>query len=142
MTRYLLDTNIISDITKPAPSASVLVWFSAIPDESLFISTLSIAEIKRGILEKAAGRKRRELEDWFAGPEGPQQLFAGRILGFDESAALEWARLMAEGSALGAPRSAIDMMVAAIASAHACVVLTGNERHFRGVVAMVNPMAG
>ena len=141
MTRYLLDTNIISDITKPVPSASVLVWFSAIPDESLFISTLSIAEIKRGILEKAAGRKRRELEDWFAGPEGPQQLFAGRILGFDESSALEWARLMAEGSALGAPRSAIDMMVAAIASAHACVVLTGNERHFRDVVAMVNPMA-
>jgi predicted nucleic acid-binding protein len=56
---------------------------------------MTVAEIRRGILEKPAGKKRRELESWFSGPEGPQALFAGRVLPFDERASLIWARLMA-----------------------------------------------
>jgi predicted nucleic acid-binding protein len=65
------------------------------------LDTLSLAEIRRGVLEKPAGKKRRELEEWFAGPEGPQVLFRGRVLAFDEKAALVWARLMSEGTAAG-----------------------------------------
>ena len=86
MTRYLLDTNIISNVTKAVPSEALVAWMAAQADEDLFISSLTVAEIRRGILEKPAGKKRRELERWFSGPEGPQALFAGRVLPFDEKA--------------------------------------------------------
>jgi predicted nucleic acid-binding protein len=140
VTRYLLDTNIISNATKVAPSEALLSWLGAQADEDLFISTFSIAEIWRGILEKDEGKKRRALEDWFAGAEGPQNLFAGRVLGFDEQAALVWGRLMADGRELGQPRSAIDMMIAAVAIVNGCVVATDNERHFHSVVEFFNPL--
>src|SRR2546425_12614627 len=81
-------------------------------DEDLFISSLTVAKIRRGILEKPAGKKRRELERWFSGAEGPQALFAGRVLPFDEKAGLVWARLMADGTARGRPRSHLDMIIA------------------------------
>lgn len=140
MTRYLLDTNIISNIVKPQPSAALIAWMSAQQDDDLFISALTIAEIRRGILEKPRGKKRDALEAWFAGSEGPQALFAGRVLAFDERAALIWARLMAEGKAAGRPRSALDMIIAAIAGANDCVVVTDNERDFVGLQ-VLNPMS-
>jgi toxin FitB len=140
VTRYFLDTNIISNVTKPKPSEPLVAWLEAQVDQDLFISTLGIAEIWRGVLEKSAGKKRNELEHWFFGPEGPRSLFAGRILDFDQDAALVWARLMAEGTALGRPRSALDMMVAATAEVNDCVVVTDNEKHFRSVVQMINPL--
>jgi predicted nucleic acid-binding protein len=139
VTRYLLDTNIISNATKPAPSEALVAWMAERADEDLFVSSLTIAEVRRGVLEKPAGRKRRELESWFSGPEGPQALFAGRVLPFDETAALIWARLMAEGTATGRPRSALDMIIAAVAEANDCIVVTDNERHFAGVK-VVNPL--
>ena len=85
--RYLLDTNILSNITKSVPSASLLSWMADQADDDLFIASLTVAEIHRGILEKPAGKKRATLETWFAGDEGPQALFAGRILAFDAKAA-------------------------------------------------------
>lgn len=83
MNRYLLDTNIISSVTKPAPLESLLVWMAEQADENLFISALTIAEVRRGVLEKPADRKRDQLEAWFAGTEGPSALFKGRVLPFD-----------------------------------------------------------
>jgi predicted nucleic acid-binding protein len=139
VTRYLLDTNIISNVTKPEPSPALLAWMTEQNDIDLFISALTIAEIRRGLLEKPAGRKRDSLESWFAGPDGPQALFSGRVLPFDEKAALIWARLMADGTAKGRPRSALDMMIAAIAEASDCVVATDNERDFAGLK-FVNPL--
>ena len=88
MTRYLLDTNIISNVTKPTPSEQLVSWMDRQSDETLFISSLTVAEIRRGVLVKPAGKKRRELERWFAGPDGPQALFAGRVLAFYEPAGL------------------------------------------------------
>ncbi len=140
MTRYLLDTNILSNLVEPLPSASLMEWMAAQPDEDLFISALTVAEIRRGILEKPRGKKRDALEAWFAGPEGPQALFAGRVLAFDDKAALIWARLMAEGKAAGRPRSALDMIIAAVAGANDCVVVTDNERDFVGLQ-IFNPMS-
>ena len=133
MSRYLLDTNIISSVTKSAPPESLLAWMAGQADENLFISALTIAEVRRGALEKPAGRKRDQLEAWFAGPEGPSALFAGRVLPFDEKAGLVWARLMAEGKAQGRSRSALDTIIAAIAEANECIVVTDNERDFIGV---------
>ena len=139
--RYLLDTNIISEIIRPKPSEALLAWMAEQVDEDLFIAALTVAEIRRGVLEKPAGKRRAALEAWFAGAEGPQALFAGRVLPFDEKAALVWGRLMAEGRAEGRPRSALDMMIAAVAEANGCVVVTANERDFVGV-AFINPVHG
>jgi hypothetical protein len=139
VSRSLLDTNIISNLTKPVPSEALVAWMAEQTDEDLFISSLTVAEIRRGILEKPAGKKRRELERWFSGPEGPQALFAGRVLPFDEKAGLVWARLMAEGTTNGRPRSPLDMIIAAVAEVNDCVVVTENERDFAGLK-IVNPL--
>ena len=141
MTRYLLDTNIISNVVKLQPSKSLLAWMAAQPDEDLFIASMTIAEICRGILEKPRGKKRDALDAWFSGPEGPQNLFGGRTLPFDDKAGLIWARLMAEGKAAGRPRSGLDMIIAAVASANECIVVTDNEKDFAGL-RVVNPLRG
>ena len=101
----------------------------------------TVAKIRRSILEKPVGKRRNDLEDWFGGPEGPQALFAGRVLSFDEPAALIWARLMTDGKAGGRPRSALDTIIAAIAEANGCVVVTDNEKDFTNVE-IINPMRG
>ena len=131
--RYLLDTNIISNVTKPTPSESLLTWMAQQNDEDLFIASLTVAEIRRGLLEKPAGKRRDQLDAWFFGPEGPQSLFAGRVLPFDENASLIWARLMADAKTRGQPRSALDTIIAAVAEANQCVVVTVNERDFPGI---------
>jgi predicted nucleic acid-binding protein len=141
VTRYLLDTNIISNVIKPEPSGSLLAWMGAQKDDDLFIASLTVAEIRRGILEKPLGKKRDALDSWFAGSEGPQALFAGRILAFDEKAGLIWARLMADSKAKGRPRSALDTIIAAVAETNGCLVVTDNEKDFQGV-AVVNPLLG
>ncbi|ULK97468.1 type II toxin-antitoxin system VapC family toxin [Bradyrhizobium sp. I71] len=141
MTRYLLDTNIISNVVKPRPSESLMSWLSMQRDEDLFIASLTVAEIRRGILEKPRGKKRDILDHWFAGSEGPQALFAGRILSFDDKAGLVWARLMAEGKAAGKPRNTLDMIIAAVANTNDCVVVTDNEKDFAGIK-VLNPVRG
>lgn len=139
MTRYLLDTNIVSELAKPVPATSLREWMEAQEDDSLFIASLTVAEIHRGILQLPKGGRRDQLADWFAGSEGPQALFAGRVLAFDENAALIWGRLMAEGKTVGRPRSGLDMILAAVAEANDCLVVTANERDFAGIRHM-NPL--
>lgn len=141
MTRYLLDTNIVSHVTKPDPSPSLLGWMAERANSDLFISALTVAEIRRGVLEKPKGRKRALLEAWFTGPDGPQALFADRVLPFDEQAGVIWARLMADGRARGRPRSALDMIIAATAEANDCVVVSDNEKDFAGLK-IINPLRG
>ena len=139
MSRHLLDTNIISNATKPVPSVALAAWMTEQADEDLYISTLTIAEIWRGVLEKPPGKNRKELERWFFGPDGPQALFAGRIFPFDEKAGLAWARLMADGTASGRSRNPLDMIIAAIAEANGCMLVTDNEKDFVGLK-ILNPM--
>jgi predicted nucleic acid-binding protein len=137
--RYLLDTNILSNIAKPAPSDSLIAWMAEQADQDLFIASLTIGEICWGVLEKPAGKRRSQLEAWFSGPEGPQALFSGRILPFDEKAGLIWARLMADGKSKGRARSGLDTIIAAVAEVHDCVVVTDNEKDFPGIE-IVNPL--
>lgn len=139
MTRYLLDTNIVSNLIKPVRPVALVEWAAAQADEDLFIASMTLAEIRRGLLRLPAGRRRRELEGWFNGPDGPQATFAGRILPFDEAAALIWARLMVDGDDAGRPRNSADMVIAAVAEAHRCVIATDNERDFVGLN-YLNPM--
>ncbi len=72
--RYLLDTNIISNVTKQRPSEPLVAWMAEQNDDDLFIASLTIAEIWRGVLEKPRGKKRDHLEAWFEGREGPRVL--------------------------------------------------------------------
>jgi predicted nucleic acid-binding protein len=137
--RFLLDTNIISDIVKPKPSEALLAWMGEQIDENLYISSMTVAEISRGALELPNGKRRRDLETWFSGPDGPQALFAGRVLPFDEKAGLVWAKLMADGRIRGRSQSALDAIIAAIGKANGCIVVTANEKDFRDVET-VNPL--
>jgi hypothetical protein len=139
VTRYLLDTNIISNLTKPSPSPKLLAWLAGQPDDRLLISSLSLAEIQLGILSSPSGKKRQELQGWFEGPRGPVAYFASRILPFDDRAALAWAALMAEGRNAGRPRSEFDTMIGAIARVNDCVVATDNEKDLPGI-AIFNPI--
>jgi hypothetical protein len=141
VTRFLLDTNIVSNATKPVPSPSLEAWMTDQVDEDLFVASLTIAEIWRGVLEAPAGRRKDRLAEWFAGAEGPPAIFAGRILAFDQGAAMVWARLMADGTSTGRSRSGVDMIIAAVAEANGCVIVTDNERDFAGL-AVINPLRG
>jgi predicted nucleic acid-binding protein len=140
VTRYLLDTNIISDAIKPGPSEALGQWLVAQADDDLHTSSWTLAEVRRGILLMPAGRRRSLLEDWYDGEAGPLRLFAGRILPFDEAAAEIWATLISEGKRQGRSRSLPDMIIAATALANDCTLVTNNERDFEGVVPVLNPM--
>lgn len=139
MTRYLLDTNIISNTIKPEPSPYLAAWFQAQMDEDLFIAASTIAEIRRGILIMPAGRKREDLETWFLGTQGPLAYFGGRILPFEENAALIWAKLMADGRTAGRQRDPMDMLIASVAIANECIIVTHNEADFWGLD-LINPL--
>jgi len=139
VSRYLLDTNILSNPTKPSPSPSLLAWLAEQEQEDLYIASMTVAEIWRGVQERPAGKRRMELEHWFFGPASPQSAFAGRILPFDEKSALIWGRLMAEGTNAGRPRSGLDTILAAIAEANDCILVTDNEKHFVGLK-FINPV--
>ncbi len=137
MMRDLLDTNIISNTTMLLPLPSLLTWMSEQADEDLLISTLSIAEIRHGILQLHEGRKRRELS---SGSRARQDLKrSSKILSCPSISPL-WAQLMAEGTVDGRPRSALDMISAAIAGANACILVTDNEKDFRNSVEVMNPI--
>ncbi len=79
---------------------------------------------------KSRLKKRNALEAWFLWPEGPREIFSGGILWFDDKAALIWVRLMAEGKAAVRPRTALDIIIAAVAGANNCIVITDNEKDF------------
>ena len=94
-----------------------------------------------GLLTSPAGRRRDRPEVWFSGPDGPQALFAGRVFPFDEAAGPIWARLIADGKTQGRLRSALDTIIAAVAEAHGCTVVTDNEKDFVGGD-VINPLRG
>jgi toxin FitB len=140
LTRFLLDTNIVSAVTRPQPEPALIAWLENQTDDTLFTTVLTLAEIHRGILILPDGQKRKALHEWFHGPEGPTALFGNRILPFDVAAALQWSNLMAAQRLEGRTRGAIDTMIAAIAKVHDCVVVTLNDRDFPDVP-VFNPVA-
>jgi predicted nucleic acid-binding protein len=139
VTRYLLDSSILRSILDAHPSAPLAAWLDAQPDESLYISSMNLAEIWNGVLALASAQQRQEKESWFAGPRGPRVVFGNRVLTFDEKAAAIWSRLVAEREAAGLPCAPVDMMYAAIAEANGCVLVTDDEERFTGLN-VINPM--
>lgn len=93
--RLLLDTNVLSEVTRPAPVARVLGWLDELDEDRSFISVVSIAEIRRGVSLMDEGRKREALAEWLA-RDRPQR-FEQRVLPVDDAVALAWGDLMGFG---------------------------------------------
>ncbi len=135
---YLLDTNVLSEIMKPAPSVEVAEWMRAQPLRSVCTAAICAGEILAGIAVPPKGRRRSEMgamaalifiED-----------FAGRILPFDATAAQAYAELFAVRRQMGRPIETADLIAAATARAHYAAVVTRDEGGFEGRgVTIVNP---
>lgn len=142
--RYLLDTNIVSEVIKPDPDRRILAWLGRQLDEHLYLATIVLGEVWRGIAERQDGARKRLLLSWFDSDRGPKRLFAGRILPLDEAAAMQWAEFIADGHREGRPRSVVDMQIAAIALVNGCTLVTRNLAHFAPVqaeLAILDPSA-
>lgn len=138
MTGWLLDTNVISELRRPACDPAVKAWADGQPPESFFLSTITIAEIRFGIEQQKDAAFRHELIGWLDHRLRPW--FAGRILEIDEDVILEWRRMVAAGRKRGITFSQPDLFIAATARVHGLSVATRNVADFeRAEVAVFNP---
>jgi len=134
----ILDTNVISEPLRPRPSADVVAWLDAQVVETLYLTTISLAEVRYGIACLPKGGRRRTLHDRFEGEFLP--LFHGRTLAFDEPATAAYAALRAQARAQGRAVGDFDALIASIASATAFTVATRDTAPFEAAgVAVVNP---
>jgi predicted nucleic acid-binding protein len=134
----LLDTNVLSELMKPTASPAVMSWVAAQPPRSLYVTSVTQAEILYGVLLLPAGRRRRAIE--VAATAMFEAEFAGRILPFDRHAAAFYARIAVERRRVGRPISHFDAQIAAIARVTGAAVATRNSEDFEHCgVALVNP---
>lgn len=134
----LLDTNVLSEPLKPGADPGVLAWIDAQAIETLYLSTITLAEIRFGIAAMPDGRRRRILQQQFEARVLP--VFAGRILPFDMEATFAYAALRATARAAGRAIGTADGYIAAIASAHGLVVATRDTAPFMAVgLTVINP---
>lgn len=132
---YLIDTNVLSELRRKAPDPGVVSWFSQRPPGTLYLSVLTLGEIRKGIEGVAEAARRQPLIDWLE--TDLPTFFTGRILTVDETVADRWGRLVA---AAGRPLSAIDSLLAATALRHDLVLVTRNVKDFEGLpVEFFNP---
>lgn len=133
----LLDTNVVSETTRPRPNPSVLAWLESQVSSNLFISVLTLGEIAQGIERLPQGEKHDRLRAWHAGLH--QHAFAGRILNVTRPIALDWAHMEVTA---GRTLAVFDALIAATARVYNFAVATRNERDFvRLGVRIVNPWA-
>ena len=136
----ILDTNVVSEPLKPAPDPAVLDWLNAQEPETLFLTTISLAELLAGIEALPAGKRRTALGQSLVARMLP--LFEGRLLSFDASAAQAFALVHAKAQAAENPISFADAAIAAIAAANGFKVATRNVRDFKGTgIDILNPWA-
>jgi len=122
---YLLDTNVVSELVRTRPDPAVVAWFDHVPDDSLYISVLTVGEIRKGIESVADGRRKETLRVWLE--HTLPDWFEDRMLVIDEAVAEQWGRLQAQA---GRPLPAIDSLLAATAIQHDLRMVTRNEKDF------------
>ena len=136
--RYLLDTNVVSEWTKPRPNVGVIEWLAQVDEDEVFLSVVTFAELRHGIERLPAGRRRRHLDAWLRS-ELPHR-FEGRIALVDGAIADEWGRLVARHEARGRPIQAMDGLIAATAQVHGLTLVTRNPADFQlSVKSVLNP---
>ncbi len=124
----ILDTNIVSEIMKSAPSRTVLDWLNAQDTASLYVTTITLAEISYGLRLLPDGQRRRLLVERFE--QFIARAFDQRILSFDEAAACAYGDIMGHRKELGRPISVTDGQIAAIARVNGFGIATRNTRDF------------
>ena len=135
---FLLDTNLISEWLKPEPNTGVVAWTAAADEDRLFISVVTLAELRHGIDRLATGRRRERLNSWLQ-HDLPER-FGDRVLPVTRDVADVWGRIVAKCEALGRPFGVLDAFIAATAHVHDLAVVTRNESDFESATAIVvNP---
>jgi len=133
----ILDTNVLFEPLKLRPDAKILAWLDAQTAETLYISTISYAELRIGVFKMPAGRRKETLT---ASIKQVLDLFRDRTLCFDIEAAEHLAQIAVECDKFGRPATAPDAYIAAIAAAHGFAVATRNVGHFEHTgVTVINP---
>ncbi len=132
---YLIDTNVLSELVRPTPNKHVVHWFENVPDESLYISVLTLGEIRKGIEKITDKNKREKLRIWLE-HEIPNW-FGSRILTIDFKITDRWGKMLAQ---LKHPAPAIDSLIAATALEHNLSIVTRNVEDFKfPTLEVINP---
>jgi predicted nucleic acid-binding protein len=135
---FLLDTNVISEWVKPQPDPLVVAWLKEVPEDRVFLSVASLAEIRRGVELMAPGQRRDRLAAWLS-RDLPAR-FEGRILDVDSRIAEAWGIVMARGQKAGSNISAWDACFAATAEVHQLTLVTRNVKDFQKLgIPLLNP---
>lgn len=132
---YLVDTNVVSELRRKTPAPQVLAWFSQRPAATLYLSVLTIGELRKGVELLADPARKAALHQWLS--IDLPNYFSGRILAIDTRVADRWGRMLA---AAGRPVPAIDSLLAATAVEHNLVLVTRNVKDFVSLpVATIDP---
>ncbi|MBI4998886.1 MAG: type II toxin-antitoxin system VapC family toxin [Rhodocyclales bacterium] len=136
----LLDTNVVSEPLRHAPNARVIEWIDAQPVETLYLSAITVAELRAGVALLPTGKRRTGLHDNLERQVLP--LFAGRIPAFDLACTQAYAELMAKARSAGLAIAAADAYIAAIAAANGFAVATRDTSPFEAAgITVINPWA-
>jgi hypothetical protein len=128
----------VSEWTKPDPEPKVVSWLNGVDEDAVFLSVITIAELRRGVELLSEGRRRDRLADWIA--EDLTNRFEERILDVDRSIADNWGKIMATSHRIGRGLTAMDGFFAATATVHGMILATRNSRDFAGLeVEIFNP---
>ncbi|MES2115303.1 MAG: type II toxin-antitoxin system VapC family toxin [Pseudomonadota bacterium] len=132
---YLIDTNVLSELKRKVPDQGVVEWFAQRPSQILYLSMLTLGEIRKGVEGVKDARRRQRLSDWLE--SDLRQFFYGRILSVDAAVADRWGCLVADA---GRPLPVVESLLAATALTHDLVLVTRNVQDFAGLpVQLCNP---
>jgi len=135
---FLLDTNVVSEWAKPRPDPGVVAWLAEADEDRIFISAITIAELRYGVEKMPAGARRNRLDAWLQ--ELVPLRFEERLLAVDADTANVWGRVMAQGQAAGHPPGTMDAFIAATVLQHDMTLVTRNVSDFEPLgVRLVNP---
>jgi predicted nucleic acid-binding protein len=129
---FLLDTNVVSEAIKSQPNPGVTAWMQTVDENNVYLSVVTLTELRYGIERLAAGSRRKRLEEWLQ-REMPLR-FDGRILPVDGAIADTAGRMVARSEAAGRPMEAMDALIAATAEIHDLTLVTRNQSDFKVVL--------